>query len=110
MSATPHAETPDTWRAIELAAQAQAVTDRAALEATPLEFGQFIAWAHLQYTTRATDAISAIHRIGVEGATTCGEPIPPIPLWFPLSGALIQTMPHCRLCETAYAELRRRAA
>jgi hypothetical protein len=97
-------------RDIELAASAQAVTDRAALEARPLEFGQYIAWALLQYTNRLTDGISAVHRVGVEGMTTCGEPIPPVPLWFPLNGALVETMPHCRLCETAYAHLRGKAA
>ena len=106
---TPQAVT-DTWRAVELAAQAQAVTDRAALEATPLEFGQFLAWALLQHTTRATDGISAVHRVGVDGNTTCGEPIPPIPLWFPLNEPLSRVLPHCRLCEMAYKYAQGKAA
>lgn len=100
----------DEWRRIEFAAREQAVTDREAAERTPLEYGQFIAWAILQHTTRVTDAISAVHRVGADGYTTCGDVIPPIPLRFPLSDALIRTMPHCRFCEMEHARSHGRAA
>ena len=100
----------DEWRRIELAAKAQAVRDCEALEKVPLEFGQFVAWAMLQYTTRNTEAISSVHRVGVDGYTTCGDVIPVPGLHFPLSEALIRTMPHCRFCEAEYARSQGRAA
>jgi hypothetical protein len=99
-----------SWRRVELAANAQVVKDREAMEATPLEVGQFIAWAMLQETTRVTDAISHVHRVGLEGLTTCGDVIPPISLWLPLSDALIRTIPHCRFCEMEHARSQGRAA
>jgi hypothetical protein len=97
-------------REIELAAAEQATRDREAMEPVPLEEGQFIAWAILQHTSRLTDAISAVHRVGEKGYTTCGDVIPPIPLRFALSEALVKTMPHCRFCEAEYARSRGRAA
>ncbi len=88
------------WRQVELDAQAQASADLQALERTPLEFGQHIAWS--ESLLGRTNGFTALHQVGKpqfgRDYTTCGEIIPPPVRWLPMSPAVARTMPRCRYC------------
>lgn len=99
----------DAWLRVDLEAR---VVARAALEhdeATPLEFGAFIAWTESQFGFM--NGLSVVHRVGFpqheNNYATCGEPIPAPVRWFSLSPAMVRTMRKCKFCEAEMARIER---
>jgi hypothetical protein len=94
-----------SWKEIERQVREQITADLIALETTPLEYGQRIAWS---IATRGgvTVDLSPIHRVGFPKGnmayTTCEVPIPAPVCWLPLSPAIERTMTRCPFCEAGY--------
>jgi len=99
--------TETDWPRIEQEARDVASAELDRREATPLVFGDPIAWAHHRFGL--TDALSSVHRVGYQmddtPYTTCGEVIPSPAGWLVLSPALAASMPHCRFCDAEYVRL-----
>lgn len=100
------------WRELELAAEAQALADSQALARTPLEYGQPIAWNLVR--RGETFGLTEIHRVGDTPRdipfTACRFSIPSPDRWFPLSAALIRTLPKCKYCEAEVARVAKERA
>lgn len=93
------------WQAVEADARAQALAYMTADETTPLEWGQFIAWAEGRYGR--TDGLSVAHRVGEPFGqapmTICGEIVPEPISRLSLTARLIHTLGKCRYCEQGFA-------
>lgn len=104
----PDPRETDWRRAIEQAARQDALTRE--LPA----LGEHIAWAVLTMTGLTMTDLSPLHRVGphlgLAPHAMCGERIPPSLRWFPLSAALVRTMPRCGYCEAGVARAHPEAA
>lgn len=96
----------ESWARIEQDAREQASAELDARERTPLEFGQFIAWASPERIGVRTDSLSPVHRVGfpvgLRAFTTCGELIPSPIFWMALGPGLLRNLPKCNYCEAEY--------
>lgn len=96
----------DTWDRVLTDARATGQRALAAIEAQPLEVGQYIAWTEVAPRNGITDGLSAVHRVaqvGDRAETYCGEKIPGACRLFTLTPRLIMSMHPCRWCAQAVA-------
>jgi hypothetical protein len=96
----------DEWPRILADARECALKELDAIEARPLEVGQYIAWTELAPRGAITDGLSAVHRVaqvGQKPQTYCGEQIPGAIRLFTLTPRLIASMHPCRWCAQAIA-------
>ncbi len=97
------------WRQVELEAREQVSTDIQALELTPLEFGQHIAWS--ESLLGRTNGFTALHTVGFpqigRAFTTCALMIPAPALWLPMTPAIARTMEPCQYCKAETMRLER---